>query len=328
MLVRRTRGGYYMLGGRRISAAEGERLLAQQQQGARQALQPSGQRALPPGGQPLHTASVLPGMTEGDRLRERAAVRRAPGQHGTLFPGAPPLSQRAAAAPVHSVGSPGDIPGQMEFDFDDAQRTRATERARRRGYLFPGMVAVDNRIRDVRGASSMGAPGDVPGQSQFDFEGDFQRAQEGRDRRAQRRAGRGRGAVRDRALNRLPWMSRMLMRHPVASAVGGIMGLPIAANLLGPMYSSMMDPTGPVRKELAEHKETEAAARAMGMRAQSLQRSMQQNMARLAAMDPQMYNSVMAGRRLPKGAAVFGGRMRQDLMEELSMQMALGQFGN
>ena len=47
---------------------------------------------------------------------------------------------------------------------------------------------------------------------------------------------------------------------------------------------------------------------------------------RLAALDPHLYNEVMAGRSLPKDAVVFGGQPRQDLMEELSVAMAEGQF--
>jgi hypothetical protein len=47
---------------------------------------------------------------------------------------------------------------------------------------------------------------------------------------------------------------------------------------------------------------------------------------RLAALDPHLYNEVMAGRSLPKDAVVFGGQPRQDLMEELSVAMAQGQF--
>ena len=54
-------------------------------------------------------------------------------------------------------------------------------------------------------------------------------------------------------------------------------------------------------------------------------RAMQASM-RLAALDPHLYNEVMAGRSLPKDAVVFGGQPRQDLMEQLSMAMAQGQF--
>ena len=57
-----------------------------------------------------------------------------------------------------------------------------------------------------------------------------------------------------------------------------------------------------------------------------LQRRIAQSSMRLAALDPHLYNEVMAGRSLPKDAVVFGGQPRQDLMEELAMGMAQGQF--
>lgn len=59
---------------------------------------------------------------------------------------------------------------------------------------------------------------------------------------------------------------------------------------------------------------------------EDLQRRMAQASMRLAALDPHLYNEIMAGRSLPKDAVVFGGQPRTDLMEELSMGMAQGQF--
>jgi hypothetical protein len=62
------------------------------------------------------------------------------------------------------------------------------------------------------------------------------------------------------------------------------------------------------------------------MEIQDLQKRATQASMRLAALDPHLYNEVMAGRSLPKDAVVFGGQPRQDLMEQLSMAMAQGQF--
>ena len=55
---------------------------------------------------------------------------------------------------------------------------------------------------------------------------------------------------------------------------------------------------------------------------QSLQASMAQSLARLAAASPQTYNQVMAGRQLPQGAGGLGGAPRVDLMEDLALRMA------
>lgn len=60
---------------------------------------------------------------------------------------------------------------------------------------------------------------------------------------------------------------------------------------------------------------------------QSLQAAIDSNLRRVAQADPAMYAQVMAGRRLPQGAVVIGGVPRQDLLNQLGMAMANGQFG-
>lgn len=58
---------------------------------------------------------------------------------------------------------------------------------------------------------------------------------------------------------------------------------------------------------------------------ESIQRTMAENMARLAAVAPHIYNQVLAGQRLPKGAVVLGGDMNTGALEELAMHMMQGQ---
>ena len=52
-----------------------------------------------------------------------------------------------------------------------------------------------------------------------------------------------------------------------------------------------------------------------------IEEMVQRNMAIVANRDPHLFNQVMAGRVLPKGAVVLGGPRRQDLMEELAYAM-------
>jgi len=52
------------------------------------------------------------------------------------------------------------------------------------------------------------------------------------------------------------------------------------------------------------------------------QHTVDQNIQRLAMEAPDLYQSVMAGRRLPQGAVVIGGRPRTDLMNELGNLMS------
>lgn len=67
--------------------------------------------------------------------------------------------------------------------------------------------------------------------------------------------------------------------------------------------------------------------RARQEREQRLQRKMAENEAALAASNPTLYNNVLAGRKLPRGAVRIGGQPRRDLMERLTRLMAEGQFG-
>jgi hypothetical protein len=64
------------------------------------------------------------------------------------------------------------------------------------------------------------------------------------------------------------------------------------------------------------------AQEALAMKTQRLQRDMAANTARLAAMDPQLYSEVMAGRRIATGSRVFGGQPRVDLMEQMALRMS------
>lgn len=59
-----------------------------------------------------------------------------------------------------------------------------------------------------------------------------------------------------------------------------------------------------------------------------LRRSLARNAATLAAMDPDLYNQVMAGRRLSRGTLMLGGAPRTDLLEELASAMGEGAFSS
>lgn len=57
-----------------------------------------------------------------------------------------------------------------------------------------------------------------------------------------------------------------------------------------------------------------------------MQKSLAENTRRLAQSAPDLYSSVMAGQRLPKGSVVLGGRPREDLMRQLAASMDSGRF--
>ena len=53
---------------------------------------------------------------------------------------------------------------------------------------------------------------------------------------------------------------------------------------------------------------------------------MQRNTMLLATQAPHLFNQLMAGRSLPRGATVIGGQPRTDLVEEVAMGMTQGRF--
>lgn len=57
-----------------------------------------------------------------------------------------------------------------------------------------------------------------------------------------------------------------------------------------------------------------------------MEKALAENQMRLARQTPDLYTSVMAGRRVPKGSVVLGGRPRQDLMRELAASMDSGRY--
>ena len=112
-----------------------------------------------------------------------------------------------------------------------------------------------------------------------------------------------------------------------AAALG--LGLPtalIAGDLAGQLGSSVKAEFTGLNKELDKELRRRRAEAAQGMRARRLQRAMAENMSRLAAANPQLYNQLLVGRMLPQGAVVIGGGQRPEFLESVAYQMASGGF--
>jgi hypothetical protein len=67
---------------------------------------------------------------------------------------------------------------------------------------------------------------------------------------------------------------------------------------------------------------TEASVKAIGERSRGLRDSIRKNIQVIAESNPQLYNEIIAGKRLPRGAVVLGGPPRRDLLEEVATMMA------
>jgi len=113
-------------------------------------------------------------------------------------------------------------------------------------------------------------------------------------------------------------MKMPLMSASIAGGLASEVAPPIARAAMGTPLQDQ------IKMEVNSQREM-ALAQAKNQR---LLRQMAINTSRLASIDPHLYNEVLAGRRLPKGAVMFGGKPREDLMEALAMKMSTGEFKN
>lgn len=97
----------------------------------------------------------------------------------------------------------------------------------------------------------------------------------------------------------------------------------LAGEVGGPIAQVFQDP---LREEIRLIGEEKQAVVAEAYRMERLRRTMAINTARLAALNPHLYNEVLAGRKLAPGSVVFGGEPRTDLMQMLTSRMAQGQY--
>lgn len=121
-----------------------------------------------------------------------------------------------------------------------------------------------------------------------------------------------------------------MVRNPLiggpAAFFGGAFLKDVAYDPLVKAFDDRLDPFEMSLRDAKIAHEQNQSALYRQMEIENLQRDAMQASMRLAALDPHLYNEVMAGRSLPKDAVVFGGQPRQDLMQELALAMAQGQF--
>jgi hypothetical protein len=112
----------------------------------------------------------------------------------------------------------------------------------------------------------------------------------------------------------------LLRQAPFTTAGAGVL---LGSALLPALARPLKDNLGAEMRGVSQERDLALVEAA---KARRLQRLMAENTARLAAADPHTYYEVLAGRRLPTGAVVLGGRPRTDLMEQLAMGMSTGKF--
>lgn len=121
-------------------------------------------------------------------------------------------------------------------------------------------------------------------------------------------------------------IGRSFKEAPALSILtAGFLGKEVVAPLVG---GAVGDLTGETFRENFEEFQREKRAQAgTQLRAQKLQATMASNMARIAALDPHLYNELLVGRNLPKGAVVIGrGGGNTDFLEQVAFEMSTGGF--
>ena len=113
----------------------------------------------------------------------------------------------------------------------------------------------------------------------------------------------------------------VVRRHPVLTGLAAAdVGL-LAAN---PVVGAMVGPD--VRDEKQAFLRERSDRLADLMRAERLQRDMARNVQVLASVDPDLYNQLVAGRRLPRGTTVIGGGQSSEALSQVALMMSRGAF--
>lgn len=105
--------------------------------------------------------------------------------------------------------------------------------------------------------------------------------------------------------------------------LGGLAGLG-AAGITSALRSTKPAPLAQAGNDEIDNARAQKIAQILEQ--QRMEKTIRENTMRLAQSAPDLYSSVMAGQRLPKGSVVLGGRPREDLMRQLAASMDSGQF--
>jgi len=114
-----------------------------------------------------------------------------------------------------------------------------------------------------------------------------------------------------------------LGKFPLSTTALGMAAVPVVA----PVLKAANPLNDPFQEAVKNEVVNQESGRAIALKADRLRRNMAINTARLAALDPRLYNEILVGRRLPKGSVVFGGQPRTDLMELMALKMSTGEVG-
>lgn len=135
----------------------------------------------------------------------------------------------------------------------------------------------------------------------------------------------------------ISWVSELATGMPLKEAVrdpfigfpafvgGGAFGYELGSDFVDNMNE---DPLGEGQEKYAAMLDRDRQMDTYRREAEydRVRQDMMASLQQLASQNPQLYTEVMAGRKLPRGARVFGGTKRTDLLEELAYGMVKGDY--
>lgn len=119
-------------------------------------------------------------------------------------------------------------------------------------------------------------------------------------------------------------LSKVLKGNPVAAGAGLIGGAAFLANTFrnNREERALEEEMG---FDLEGITEARSNSRYQQLRAERIQQMQSANIERLARLQPELYNQVVAGRRLPEGGVAIGGVPRLDMLQQIAS--AMGEMG-
>lgn len=139
------------------------------------------------------------------------------------------------------------------------------------------------------------------------------------------RAGKFFGGVRGAAGRGVKNAKDFAREHPIAAGLGAAGTAAFTAEPTADFMADLFSDRK-LKREIQRTADLTDLDWARAMKMERLQRSNAENMGRLAALSPEVYAQLTAGRTLPRGAVVIGGVPNVDGLGAIATAMSTGQF--
>lgn len=119
----------------------------------------------------------------------------------------------------------------------------------------------------------------------------------------------------------------LLRSNPILGGSAAILGADFVGDVASDVFDSVGGGEDRVEAAYAQAQVDRRSVLLQQLRMKRLLASRQQNLARLAALSPSVYNAVAYGREFPQGAIPIGGVPNEQALNEVADLMGAGVFG-